>query len=219
MWFLPTYGRPQALEKLVNSRGGLPPRDTLCLLLTEDDPKRADYSRWPFSRYVVPAKSFGDVLRWIYPHFPDQPYYGIFTDDQIPDTPLWWEILAAAAGEKFLAVSTSVGATATLSGIPCFGGALVRAMGSVLPVEGVHHNSIDVVWSIIGTEFGLIRRVNTVVSLEPHPIHGNVPMDATYERGAFNPIFKVGDPIAFDRWMASEERALMRTRIAKLLGR
>jgi hypothetical protein len=218
MWFMPTYGRPHHLDQLVSSPGGLPPWDKFQVLLTLEDPKLCEYNCWPFEKHEISATSFGDVLRWILPHFPNESCYGLLTDDQVPMTPQWWEKLEAAAGSRYLATSTEPGVTAALPGAPCFGGDLVRAMNGILPIAGVHHNYSDVVWSMIGKDFGIIRVLPDVITHSNHPIYGTATMDATYERGAFNPVFKEGDPIAVHAWNQSAEKVQMYDRIRALLA-
>lgn len=217
MWFLPTYGRPGHVAALMVSPGGVPPN--LRLFLTEDDPKRAQYAEFPFQRTVVPAKSLGDVLRAVTERFPNAPFYGFLTDDQTPHTPHWWDKMSEAAEDRYIVTSTSPGSTAALSGVPCFGGGLVRAMGSLVPAPGMNHNSIDVVWREIGDQFGLIKVLPDVLIYERHPIHGNAPMDATYERGAFNKVFASTDPASHHAWDVSGDRHLMNVRIGEFLGR
>ncbi len=217
MWFLPTYGRPKHIDALMQSPGGVP--SNLRLFLTESDPARAQYAAFPFQRTIVPADSLCDVLRAVTVLCPNEAFYGFLTDDQTPHTPHWWELLAAVAEDRFIATSTSPGSTAALSGVPCFGGGLVRAMGSLVPTPGMNHNGTDVVWRQIGDQFDLIRVVPDVLIYERHPIHGNAPMDATYERGAFNKTFGARDAAALDAWATSPLRDAMNERIQAFLGR
>ena len=156
-------------------------------------------------------------LRAILPLFPMESSYGIITDDHYPQTKYWWDIMEAAAGDRLIAVNNAPGSTASLSGQPCFGGGLVRAMGSLMPPPDVHHNSTDVVWREIGDRFNLITFVPEVTILERHPIHGSAPMDDTYKRGAFNPLWKDMDPINQHKWSQSPAHDAMIERISKFL--
>lgn len=216
MWFMPTYGRPHHLEKLESSPGGLPPYDDFMLLLTDTDPRLVEYDRWPYRKMVRPAKSLGDQFRAILPCFPYERSYGILTDDHIPQTKWWYSFMTAAAGDRLIAIATAPGSTASLPGEPCFGGGLVRAMGSIMPAP-VNHNSTDVIWREIGDAFNLIRVVPEAVILEQHPNHGNAPMDDTYKRGAFNPDFKESDPAAHYAWKQTVEYRDMNARITAFL--
>ena len=217
MWFLPTYGRPKHIDALMQSPGCVP--SNLRLFLTESDPARAQYAAFPFQRTIVPADSLCDVLRAVTVHFPNEAFYGFLTDDQTPHTPHWWDKLSEAAEDRYIAMSTSPGSTAALSGVPCFGGGLVRAMGSLVPTPLMNHNGTDVVWRQIGDQFGLIKVLPDVLIYERHPIHGNAPMDATYERGAFNQVFGARDAVALDAWASSPERDKMNERIQAFLSR
>lgn len=215
MWFLPTYGRPGHIKTLMETVGGLP--SDLWLFLTGDDPKLREYANFPYHKYTVKAKSLCDVLRAVTVAFPCEPYYGFMTDDQDPKTPGWWAKLADAAEDRYIATSTSPGSTAALSGVPCFGGGLVQAMGGLVPTPGMNHNGTDVVWRQIGDQFGLIRVLPDVLIYEKHPIHGTAPMDATYERGAFNQEFGARDGAALDAWAGSPLRHCMDERIKEFL--
>lgn len=217
MWFLPTYGRPQNLRKMATSVGGLPPFTQV--LLTESDPKRTEYVWDYWNKRIVPAKSLGDVLRWILPNYPNEKFYGVITDDFALLRPLWWGVLEEAAGDVYIATAFTDGDEGRLPGIPCFGGDLVRAMGSLMPVENIHHNSTDVVWYTIGVDFGLLKLFSDGMVRHDHVNYGRAEMDDTYKRGAYNPEFKASDPIAFDRWITSADRQRMNDRITALLSR
>ncbi len=217
MWFMPTYGRPHHLEQLEASPGGMPPYDDFVLLLTESDPKLSGYDEWPYRKIVRSARSLGDQLRAILPCFPQEPCYGILTDDHYPQTKWWYDFMQEAAGDRLIAIATAPGSTASLPGEPCFGGGLVRAMGSIMPPKDVHHNSTDVVWREIGDAFNLIRVVPEAVILEKHPIHGTAEMDDTYKRGAFNPMFKDNDPANHHKWSTSKDHSDMCARIKQFL--
>lgn len=217
MWFMPTYSRPHHLDRLRESPGGLPPYDDFMLLLTADDPRLDEYDRWPYRKMVRPARSMGDQLRAILPCFPHEPSYGILTDDHLPQTKWWWDFMAAAAGNRLLAIATAPGSTASLPGEPCFGGGLVRAMGGLMPAP-VNHNSTDVVWREIGDAYHLIRVVPEAVIFERHPNFGSAAMDDTYKRGAFNPEFKESDPAAHHAWQQSQAFRDMHTRIKAFLA-
>jgi len=213
MWFLPTYGRPDSIRAIEETYGGFPDYRDLILMLTEGDPSVERYMKYPYRKVICHARSLGDQLRWILPLFPEEETYGILTDDMRPRSPYWYDSLSDAAGDRLIALSSSPGSTASLPGVPCFGGGLIRAMGSVMPPTGVHHNSTDVVWREIGDMFSLITTITEAVIYEMHPIHGNAPMDDTYKRGAFNPEFKFADPLAHEKWKHSPDYAAMLGRI------
>ncbi len=217
MWFMPTYGRPHRLEELLDTPGGLPSYDNLTLFLTAEDPKLDGYDRWPYRKVIRSARSLGSQLRAILPLFPLESSYGIITDDHYPQTKCWWDFMELSAGDRLIAINDAPGSTASLSGQPCFGGGLVRAMGSLMPPPNVHHNSTDVVWREIGDKFNIIRHVPHVTILERHPIHGTAEMDDTYKRGAFNPEFSANDAYAHHSWQQSPAYTAMCERISKFL--
>src|ERR1700722_9839498 len=112
MWFMPSYGRPEALARMRKSPGGLPRR--VIVLVNSDDPKADDYfwaaREWsaPWQIMFVPNGSrCADAHRYITTQYPDEKWYGLLCDDHWPVTPGWDKALVGAAGTKF--ISTPAG--------------------------------------------------------------------------------------------------------------
>lgn len=214
-WFLPSYGRPEKLRALLDAPGGMP--ENLVVLVNEDDPRRDDYERlspWPI--HFVPAGSrAGDVWREVFRLFPDEPFYGMTSDDCIPLTPGWHEKMAAAAGSHYFANPRGGPSwPRKMRSAICAGGDLVRAMGYLVP-PGFRHNYIDDVWDLIGTTFRLIAPLPDVTVEHRHPIYGTAKVDPTYARGSAD---IEQDRQRYEQWRAGGEWLDVASRVSALTG-
>lgn len=218
MWFLPSYGRPNAIDKLMAAPGGLPPHEKIVAIYTADDPCLPEYlARWPFNHEIAPAGSrLGDIMRLIVERFPMEECYGILNDDHEPITPFWWKDMAEAAGDRYIAICMSPPrGLSCIGGIQMIGGGLVRAMGCLSPAC-LNHNYTDNFIDTIGRDFDLVRPLPEVLVLHHHPeLDPSVPTDATYARGSAD---RQADADAFRAWLTSDDRREMANRIAALLG-
>lgn len=223
MWFLPTYGRPANLRRLLEGApGGLPPN--LNIVLTNGDRAREDYLRilrlspdayprlWQTGEGSRLADIFRNVVKW----FPDAPFYGLLTDDHWPITPGWWEKLEKAAGSQCIAHATGFSETSPVPGPPCFGGDLVRAMGGLVPPGcECKHNYIDNIWRDLGNTFGLMRPLDDVVVEHRHWLNGRAEPDETHRRGSAD---IEEDRKRYEAWNESPDKIAMYERVAKLFG-
>lgn len=214
-WFLPSYGRPEQLLALRDAPGGMP--EDLLVLVNEDDPRRADYeatSAWPI--HFVPAGSrVCDVWREVFRLFPDDPYYGVLSDDLIPLTAGWHEKMVEAAGKhRFANPRGGPMWPQKLRSAVCIGGDLVRAMGGLTPV-GFRHNFVDDVWDLVGQTFRLIAPLPDVTVEHRHPLFGTAEADATHARGSAD--FEQ-DRERFQEWRTGGEWIEMAQRVAALTG-
>lgn len=219
-WFLPSYGRPQALAKMAEAPGGLP-RD-LVVILTDGDPARGEYFLTDGTAVMkAPAGSrLGDIWRWVFEKRPDEKFYGIVGDDHWAVTPGCWESLELAAGKTHLSVcaggTQGENGLSVIGGTYCFGGDLVRAMGGIAPA-GFRHSFIDNVAQQIASDFGLIRELPQVrIEHRHHLSHKDVPIDDTYKRGSLLDMDE--DKKVFEAWLNSDARAEANIRIADMLG-
>jgi hypothetical protein len=218
MWILPTYGRPERLKAIFDAPGGMPPN--LVVFLTGGDPElranRAICLERKVAYFVAPDHDarLGFLLRLFSGHYPNEQSYGLVTDDHWPITRYWWEMLEGTAGDRFMAYSVDPEDTSPLPGAPCFGGDLVRAMGSFAPGQMLH-NYIDNAWRTIGEDFGLLRPRQDVLIQHHHPIRGQAKEDPTHRRGSWDIEM---DEARFRGWMTSKEREESYQRIAGLLG-
>jgi hypothetical protein len=215
-WFLPSLGRPQNIERLWASPGGMPPNGVL--VLHEDDPKRGEYKSPAGWQTIIcpPNMRWGDVWRWIQEQSPNAVFYGVLGDDHEPITPGWHEQLEEAAGSQNIALANGDKRFPLIRNVCCIGGDLARAMGELAPGR-LLHNYIDDVWDGIAKEFGLLRQLPDVVIRHRHPdLDPGIPRDQTYGEGA---ALMAPDALLYRIWLMGQERKAMRARVAKMLGR
>jgi hypothetical protein len=221
MWFMPSYGRPDALRRMLEAPGGWP--DHVVVLVNEDDPALKEYGRVftsalprdpPWRLHFIPAGSrCSDAHRYITTKWPDEAFYGLLCDDQWPVTPGWHEALVRAAGSKFISTPAGEPNFPLLRNALVLGGDLVRAMGTLVPAP-VKHNFEDNIWDRIAADFNILVPLPDVIVEHRHWVHGTAKKDATYERGSADAI---EDRKIFETWLASADRMEMCRRIGKLL--
>ena len=225
MWLMPSYGRPQALRKLLEAPGGWP--KDVWVLVNEDDPELTRYKQVqdslilagitpPWWLFEVPKGSrFADAVRYAHECHPDQPFYGIIDDDYWPITPGWHERMVAAAGPNAIAIANNRVNFPSVYTCRVMGGELARAIGTIAPGK-MRHNYSDDAWGRFASDFGLLRPLEDVIVEHRHHLFTEgVKKDATYERGSGD----FGDDKArYQDWLNSEERREQCERVAKLLG-
>lgn len=219
MWFMPSYGRPEALARMEQAPGGLP--DKVFVLVNEDDPKLKAYQDYilstrgrPWLIRTIPAGSrCSDAHRFITEKYPDVGFYGLLCDDQWPVTPGWHEKLVEAAGSKFISTPAGEPSFPLLRNALVLGGDLVRAMGTLVPAP-VKHNYEDNIWDRIAADFNILAPLPDVIVEHRHWIRGDAVKDATYERGSHD---IENDRKIFEAWLGSPGRMSMCQRIGKLL--
>lgn len=190
--------------------------ESLIVLVNEDDPRRADYERlspWPI-RFIPAGSRVSDAWRYVYREFPDEPFYGVLTDDLKPLTVGWREKLEEAAGSQcFANPRGGPGWPQKMRTAVCIGGDVVRAMGGLVP-DGFNHNFVDDVWDLVGRTFRLTVPVPGVTVEHRHPLYGTAEYDATYARGSAD--FE-RDQARFKEWKATEWLDMAK-RVAALTG-
>jgi hypothetical protein len=224
MWFLPSFGRPDAPGKMLDAPGGMP--EDVVVLVNEDDPALDAYvdraRSWParWGLTIVPAGSrFAEAVRHGFDFF-DQidhllPYYGIVDDDYWPITPGWWEKMIEAAGDRYIALANNKQNFPKPYCCRLMGGELARAIGTIAPGK-MRHNFSDDAWGVFAQDFGLLRPLENVIVEHRHWIfRGEMLKDATYERGSSD---LKEDCQRFAEWLNSDERRGQVERVAKLLG-
>jgi len=209
-WYMPSYGRPGRLVELLKAPGGWP---EVNVLLNEDDPTLKEYvvpALW--RTWMIPAGSHcADAHRWITDNLPFDSFYGLICDDQWPETEGWWSKMERAAEDRYIALASgepSFGVPKIRNAV-CFGGALVRAMGSLVPLP-VKHSYEDDWWDTVARVHGLLRPLSDVIVYHRRPGDGWVPMDATYERG-YSTVND--DHVVFKKWLLSAERRALDERV------
>lgn len=182
MWFVPTRGRPQRLQKFLD--GCVETGMTMPGLIVVDGSDRAEgYDRvrlppnWTLEIAEVRAEVGGrmdDVLA----RFPTEAFYSIVNDDVVPETPGWDVELAAEAGAWNVAYPWD-----TLTGMATqflVGGDLARAVGSLS--LGFLHTMVDRAWMDIGKALGRLRFRKDIRLRHEHWSRNRALRDETYQR-------------------------------------
>jgi hypothetical protein len=141
--------------------------------------------------------------------FPDEPWYGVISDDSIVRTEGWSERLVAAAGSAGFANSADGWqADKRMHGATVIGGDLVRALGYIAP-PGTKHSYSDDALEHLARALGNWTYVPDVTVEHVHAWNSNAGDDATYQKNysTFDE-----DRIAFQAWLrdgfdAAVERA------------
>jgi hypothetical protein len=171
---------------------------------------------------TLPAGTVGsaEALRWaVGEDFPDEPWYGLISDDNLPETAGFEAALVSAAGTWGIASandgwqSNADPEISRMQSATVFGGDLIRSVGYLAP-EGFKHLYIDDVWEVIGRELGNWRILMDVVVRHDHPIKDGRPMDATHALVNSSPVAE-HDCARFMAWRANEAPAgIHRARMA-----
>ena len=208
MWLLPTRNRPKAVEACIaamKATGEVP--ETAVMV---DGPM---YNiEWPANWHVY--ESFGHLemqraLNALLEKHPNEPTYGILTDQSRPITPLWASKLEEAAGTGYIAMCnttrqrfnprTGLRRITTI----CVGGELVRALGWIW-LDKVCHLYGDDAWEELGYALNCIKYVPDVVIQALLKREGEVELDANHNRRWKGQSYMATDQQAYEKWKAEE---------------
>ena len=232
MWLMPSYGRPDALRRLLEAPGGWP--DDVYVLVNKDDPALDRYHQTldaltmeaesrqvprmsvPWRLFIVPDGSrFADAVRSAFISCPDAPFYGIIDDDYWPITPGWHEKMVATAGPKAIAIANNRQNFPKLYTCRVMGGELARAIGTIAPGT-MRHNFSDDTWASFADDFHLLRPLeDVIVEHRHHRYRSDVAQDDTYNRGSGD---YREDERRYTEWRNSDERREQVSRVAAMLG-
>jgi hypothetical protein len=166
----------------------------------------------------IHAKNIGfcQAANEIFTLYPDEPFYGLITDDEYVYTPDWDKFLIEAAGQWNVAHGNNHWQShMRCHGYSTFGGDLVRNVGYLFP-QGLWHWFSDDVWEHIARACGLERFERDINIEDKHwmnPRH-RTPRDDTYLLGESR---AVQDQAIFMKWRAEEFPAIVR-RVNKAMG-
>lgn len=216
MFFLPTYRRPGRCQDTLDAcvtTGMTAPG----LVIVNGKDKAYDGLKLPenWKKVVLPKNlGFCGAMRWVVEHYPDEPFYGILTDDQIPVTDGWDAKLIRAAGTDHVSSSNDGWqAPQRMHGAICLGGDLVRKLGFITP-PGPWHSFTDDFWEEIGRTFGIWDCLMDVMVEHHHPGNGTGPNDSLYPE---NYAVLAHDESKYRHFMMEHRQEVTR-KVAELLG-
>lgn len=187
MWIYPTRGRPAACEALLASMVAHGMQAPGLLMLSANDPHRAEYealtlpASWERCIVQMDGVDTAEKMRLAFGCRPNEPWYGWIADDNTIRTDGFERRLVAAAGSWGMASANDLWQSnadpdkSRCHGATVFGGALLRALGWIVP-PGFEHAYIDDVWEKVGRDLGVWRILMDVVT--PHHWHDKDPVTA-----------------------------------------
>lgn len=188
LWLVPSYKRPQRLQKLLSSikEHGVKTKG-LVLLSSDDDTEYGGLTvpdGWGVVKLQDATEGRNAVLNQYFKDFPNYGWYGLLEDDMVVRTPDWDVKLVqgcpsygfSTANDKWLAPSRARGAKV-------LDGDLVRAMGGMAP-EGTKHSFLHEMHEDIGANFRCWNYLPEVVVEEEHANNNKAPVDDGYKRTA-----------------------------------
>jgi hypothetical protein len=153
MFIVPTYKRPERLKNLIqaylNTKATAP-----VYVLIQGNAELYDGIEYPDIWTVeVLDKNLGLVagLNYVYQKFPNEKWYGIICDDQMPITEGWDQTLLNLLTDWNM-VSTDDTLNKNdwrMAGIPVFGGEFIRFCGFIAP-PCTWHICCDDWWELVG---------------------------------------------------------------------
>lgn len=203
MFFMPSYGRPNCFERLLAAPGGMP---EMTVVVNADDPTREEYlknSPWPV--IFCPAGSrCVTAWNWVFSQYPDLDWYGMFSDDMVPETPGWWQRMIDAAGKRYLAFPNAREGTEfpLMRNTSVNGGDLTRVLGWLCaPIFS--HNYADCLIDVLLTDTDLKKPLADVFVSHLHWKWAGVGQDRTYAR---NQEQHDRDAAIYYGWLGSQDR-------------
>ena len=188
MWLLPSFGRAQRCQQTLDSiRACGSASPGLVLVDGDPDPAYTALRLPPHWRLEIAPerRDIGARLNETFARFPDEPWYGFFSDDLIVGTPGWDTRLIAAAGRRHFASpdDSGLGRKLPVSGALVMGGDLVRAFG-FWSVPGLRHVYIDNAWQELAGALNNLVYLSDVLIEHRHHHAGKADPDETYRVGA-----------------------------------
>ena len=141
--------------------------------------------------------------------YPNEPTYGLLTDQARPESKGWSSKMESAAGSGFIAVSNNMKHRINQRHgqlrvtCYCMGGDLARALGWVWPSFCVHLYGDDGLEDI-GYGLGIIKHLPDVVIRSLQQRDGEVPFDANHRRRWNGKPYLEHDRIGYEQWRKNE---------------
>ena len=191
-------GRPRNLERFVSNY-----HKTKCTLhvnvvLDEADAHNYESVDLPSHFKVICAPKgmrLGEIYNTIFDTFPDEDFYGMVSDDCVPETDEWDVKLRDACLPDLVAWPSDGFVNGKMPTLPFFGGDLVRKLGFWSPGD-MKHWYTDNAWADIAYGLGKAVYRDDIKLIHHHPVNGNAENDATYINQPNHAI----DKVAYDSW-------------------
>lgn len=222
MYLYPTYNRPSQCEALLEHLNTVGVNSPGVVWVNGGTKANTDKYQDILSRLLPPSwkavfheKNIGlcGAANELFKQNPDEPFYGLITDDEYVYTPDWDKSLIEAAGKWNVAHGNNHWQShLRCHGYSTFGGELVRAVGYLFP-QGLWHWFSDDVWESIARACGLevfLQDVNIEDKHWMNPRH-RTPKDDTYLLGESR---AMQDQQIFFKWRKEEFPAIVRRVIA-----
>jgi len=196
MWMLPTCGRTNRCQEALNSIGAAGPSSGVVWA----DPSTG-FLECPAGWTRLdrpPGLSLNEAANAFFERFPNEPWYGVISDDSIVRTEGWSGRLVEAAGSAGFANSADGWqADRRMHGAAVIGGDLVRAFGFLSP-PGMKHCFSDDALERLGKTLGNWVHVPDIMVEHRHMWNSEVGADPTYQK---NYSTFEADKIGFEAWM------------------
>jgi hypothetical protein len=157
----------------------------------------------------IHSKNIGlcGAMNWVFNKYPNEPFYGMITDDEFIATDGWDKILVDSAGVWNISNGNNGWQShRRIHGFMTIGGELARSVGYLMP-QGLWHWYSDDVWEAIANRAALRRFCPDVKIENKHWMLGNAAKDKTYELSESR---NVQDREIFLRWQAKELPSIMK---------
>lgn len=209
MWVFATRSRFSNCVRFLESWIKTSASSPVYVRMDEDDPElyRLLKLPWPpeFELVVGPQARIGQAMNEMFNKYPNEPWYGIMADDQIPKTDRWDQRLIEAAIPDQISYADDVYEKRTRICHPCVGGDLVRTVG-FFSVPTVRHFGTDTFWEQLHHSCGKNGRLLDVVVEHAHVNFNQAPNDATYIRSQ---TIRQEDKFAFKAYMNEHFETIM----------
>lgn len=209
MWVFATRSRFSNCVRFIKSWIKTSASSPVYVRMDEDDPDLDCLLKlsWPaeFELVVGSPARIGQAMNEMFSKYPNEPWYGILADDQIPKTDYWDQRLIEAATPDQISCANDVYEKRVRICHPCVGGDLVRTVG-FFSVPTVQHFGTDTFWEQLHHCCDKRGRLDDVIVEHAHVNFNQAPTDATYIRSQ---TIRQQDKFAFKAYMNENFETIM----------
>jgi hypothetical protein len=206
-WILPSRARPHNIERLIKAWKETRAATPCALVIDADDPFFAGYMalerRLP-EGWDIEVSTGGtplDILNRYFEKKPDLAWYGLFSDDMVPETDEWDKVLTQAAVPDFIAYPDDGIQGENLPTTAVVGGQLARKIG-YLALPGLKRLFHDAWLKTYGEHRKCLKYCGDVKVWHYHFSNGKAPVDDTYRKPSAGK-----DKEIYEKWRSSFEWA------------